>query len=146
MVFFNDPIPCEDHTERAVRMVLEMRERMTELRKSWLNNGYDLDLGIGLVVGFATLGNIGFEGRMEYGAIGNVTNLASRLCDEAKGGQILINQKSLSKIENFVETEPVGLMQLKGFVRAVAAFNILHLKPEQKSSQVGLLHVIPAAT
>jgi adenylate cyclase len=134
MVFFNDPIAFEDHTEKAVRMALEMRQKVKELRKGWLRNGYDLDLGIGLAAGFATLGNIGFEGRMEYGALGNVTNLASRLCDEAKGGQILTNQKTLSKIENFVQTEPLGEMRLKGFARPVVAFNILHLNQRSGNS------------
>jgi adenylate cyclase len=135
MVFFNAPIPCEDHTERAVLMALEMCERMKELRSRWLKKGYDLDLGIGLAAGFATVGNIGFEGRMEYGAVGNVTNLASRLCDQAKGGQILTNRRTLSKIENFVTSEQLGEMHLKGFVRPVAAFNILNLKRRQRNSQ-----------
>ena len=133
MVFFNDPIPFEDHTERAVRMTMEMREKMKILRSGWVKNGFDLDLGIGLVAGFATLGNIGFEGRMEYGAVGNVTNLAARLYSEAKGGQILTNQKTLSKLEDLVETERVGEMSLKGFVRPVVAYNILNLKPQQEN-------------
>jgi adenylate cyclase len=133
MVFFNDPIPFEDHTERAVRMAMEMREKIKLLRNEWLKKGYDLDLGIGLVAGFATLGNIGFEGRMEYGAVGNVTNLASRLCNEAKGGQIVTNQKTLSKMEGFVEAERLGEMHLKGFARPVVAFNILNLKPQQEA-------------
>jgi adenylate cyclase len=128
MVFFNDPMPCEDHTERAIRMALEMREKMKSLRSDWLKHGYDLDLGIGMVCGFATVGNIGFEGRMEYGAVGNVTNLAARLCSEAKGGQILTNQKTLSKLEHVVEAETLGEMHLKGFVRPVSAFNILAFK------------------
>ncbi len=128
MVFFNDPIPFEDHMERAVRMAMEMREKMKLLRSRWVKDGYDLDLGIGLVAGFANLGNIGFEGRMEYGAVGNVTNLAARLCSEAKGGQILTNQKTLSRMENFVEAELLGEMHLKGFIRPVSVFNILTLK------------------
>jgi adenylate cyclase len=128
MVFFNDPIPFEDHTERAVCMAMEMREKMKLLRNEWLKKSYDLDLGIGLVAGFATLGNMGFEGRMEYGAVGNVTNLASRLCNVAKGGQIVTNQKTLGKIENLVEAERLGEMSLKGFVRPVVAFNILTVK------------------
>lgn len=128
MVFFNDPIPCADHTEKAVHMALEMRVRVKELRKEWLKKGYDLDLGIGLAAGYATLGNIGFEGRMDYGAIGNVTNLAARLCGEAKGSQILTNQKTLSKIEKLVEVEPLEELHLKGFGRSVAAFNIVELK------------------
>ena len=128
MVFFNDPIPREDHTERAARMALEMRERVHELRAGWLKKGYDLDLGVGLTAAYATLGNIGFEGRIDYGAVGNVTNLTSRLCEDAKGGQILTNQRTLSKIENFVEADPLGELHLKGLTRPVAAFNIMKLK------------------
>jgi DNA-binding response OmpR family regulator len=128
MVFFNDPIPCEDHTEKAVRMALEMRDKVQELRTGWVKKGYDLDLGVGLTAAYATLGNIGFEGRMDYGAVGNVTNLAARLCGEAKGGQILTNQRTLSKIENSVTVEPLEELHLKGFVRPVAAFNIVELK------------------
>ncbi len=128
MVFFNDPIPCEDHTERAARMALEMHARVKELRAGWLKKSYDLDLGIGLAAGYATLGNIGFEGRMDYGAVGNVTNLAARLCDEAKGGQVLTNQKTFSKIEEIFEAEPLKELQLKGFTRPVAAFNIVQPK------------------
>jgi class 3 adenylate cyclase len=128
MIFFNDPIPCTDHTDKAVRMALDMQTKVEELRKDWLKGGYDLDLGIGLAAGYATLGNIGFEGRMDYGAIGNVTNLAARLCAEAKARQILTNQKTLSKIEDLVEVEPLEELQLKGVSRPVAAFNIVRLK------------------
>ncbi|MGH7767787.1 MAG: adenylate/guanylate cyclase domain-containing protein, partial [Candidatus Binatia bacterium] len=128
MIFFNDPILCQDHAERAVRMAVEMRANAGELRAGWLKKGYDLDLGIGLASSYATLGNIGFEGRMDYGAVGNVTNLASRLCDEAKGGQILTNQKTLSRMEHIVESEPLSELQLKGFARPVAAFNIVRIK------------------
>jgi adenylate cyclase len=125
MVFFNDPIPCEQHTEKAVRMALEMRERAKELRTGWLKKGYDLDLGIGVSAGYATVGNIGFEGRMDYGAVGKVTNLAYRLCDEARGGQILTNEKTLSRIEGLVQAEALERLQLKGFLRPVSAFNII---------------------
>ena len=128
MIFFNDPIACEDHTERAVRMAVAMRAEARELRAGWLKKGYDLDLGVGLACGYATLGNIGFEGRIDYGAIGNVTNLASRLCDEAKGGQILTNQKTLSKVEHLVESEPLTELRLKGFARPVTAINIVGIK------------------
>lgn len=128
MVFLNDPVPCADHTERAVRMAVDMRARAKELRELWEKKGYDLDLGIGIACSYATLGNVGFEGRMDYGAIGNVTNLASRLCDEAKGGQILTNQKTLAKIEHLVETDPPQELQLKGFSRPVTAYNIARLK------------------
>ena len=128
MVFFNDPIPQEDHTEKAVRMAMEMQARVGDLRQEWLKKGYDLDLGVGLAAGYATLGTIGFEGRMDYGAVGNVTILASRLSSEAKGGQILTDQKTLSKIEDLVEVESLGELQLKGFGRSTAAFNVLKLK------------------
>lgn len=128
MVFFNDPIPCEDHTEKAVRMALDMRDKVRELRPGWVKKGYDLDLGVGISAAYATLGNIGFEGRMDYGAVGNVTNLAARLCGEAKGGQILTNQRTLSKIEDSVAVEPLEELLLKGFVRPVTAFNIVKLK------------------
>jgi adenylate cyclase len=129
MIFFNDPIPCADHTEKAIRMALDMQAKVEDLRADWLKKGYDLDLGIGLAAGYATLGNIGFEGRMDYGAIGNVTNLAARLCAEAKARQILTNQRTLSKIETLVDYEPLEELQLKGVSRNVAAFNILRLKP-----------------
>ncbi len=109
-------------------MALEMRARVKELRTDWLKRDYDLDLGVGLAAGYATLGNIGFESRMDYGVVGNVTNLASRLSEAAKGGQILTNQKTLSKIEDFVETEPLEELHLKGFARPVATFNIVKLK------------------
>ncbi|MGH7775066.1 MAG: response regulator [Candidatus Binatia bacterium] len=128
MVFFNDPVPCENHTERALRMTLEMRATVKELRTGWLKKGYDLDLGVGLAAGYATLGNIGFEGRMDYGAVGNVTNLAARLCGEAKGSQILISQRVLATLEGLVEVEPVGELSLKGFHRSITAYNVLRLK------------------
>lgn len=128
MVFFNDPIPCENHTEKAVRMALEMRDRGKELRLGWLKKGYDLDVGVGVASGYATLGNIGFEGRMDYGAIGNVTNVAARLCGEAKGGQILVSQRVLAAVEELVEIEPVGELSLKGFHRPVPAYNVLRVK------------------
>ena len=130
MVFFNDPISCADHTERAVRMAIEMQTRARELRKAWLKQGYDLDLGIGLAAGYATIGNIGFEGRIDYDAIGNVTNLAARLCGEAKGGQILIDRKTLSKMDELVDCETLEEFHLKGFARPVPAFNIVSLKPK----------------
>jgi adenylate cyclase len=128
MIFFNDPILCAEHTEIAVRMALEMQTKIRELQALWLKRGYDLALGIGLVAGYATLGNIGFEGRMDYAAIGNVTNLAARLCAEAKPGQILTNQKTLTTVEHLVESEPLQELQLKGVSRPVLAFNIVRLK------------------
>jgi adenylate cyclase len=128
VIFFNDPIPCANHTEKAARMALEMQARAVELRKDWLKKGYELDVGVGLAAGFATIGNIGFEGRMDYDAIGNVMNLAARLCAEAKGGQILIDQKTLSKIEELVVTESLESLNVKGLSRPVSAFTIINLK------------------
>jgi class 3 adenylate cyclase len=128
MVFFNDPVPCEQQVKKAVAMAIEMRDRGKELRTGWLSKGYDLDLGIGLAAGYATVGNFGFEGRMDYGAVGKVTNLTYRLCEEASGGQILTNRNTLSKVEDFVHAEPVAELQLKGFPHPVSAFNILRGK------------------
>jgi len=129
MVYFNDPVPCENHVEKAVYLSLAMRDRIKELRVSWLRQGYDLDLGIGLAAGYAAVGNIGFEGQMDYGAVGNVTNLASRLCGAAKGGQILTDQKTIASVENIAETEPLGELHLKGLMRPVRAFNIFGITP-----------------
>ena len=125
MIFFNEIIPIEVQAKKAVMMALAMRDRGKELRNDWLKKGYDLDLGIGLAAGYATVGNFGFEGRMDYGAVGKVTNLTYRLCEEASGGQILTNQKTLSKVESLVHVEPVGQLQLKGFPHPVSAFNIV---------------------
>lgn len=134
MIFFNDPVACERHTERAVRMVLDMRARAEELRAAWNKKGFELHLGIGLAAGYATLGNIGFEGRFEYGAIGNVANLAARFSQEAKGGQILTDRKTLTKIEDLVETDLLGQLSLKGFGRPITAFNIVKLLDQPRNT------------
>jgi len=128
MVFFNDPFPTENHTQKAVCMAIEMQARVRDLRPGWLKKGYDLHLGVGMAAGYATIGTIGFEGRMDYAAVGKVTILASRLSSEANGGQILTDQKTLSKVEHLVEAEPLGDLQLKGFGRPTAVFNIVRLK------------------
>ncbi len=128
VVIFNDPIRCENHAEKAVEMALEMRDRVRELRVAWLKRGYDLDLGVGLAAGYATLGTVGFEGRMDYGTVGNLPNLAARLCAEAKGGQILTDQKTMSKIDDRFEAESLPELQLKGISRPVVAFNIVRAK------------------
>ena len=98
MIFFNDPVVVPDPAERALRMAVAMRERVNEMSTVWRKHGYDLSLGIGIAQGYATIGAIGFEGRLDYGAVGAVTNLAARLCGEAKGGQILTNRKTLSEV------------------------------------------------
>lgn len=128
MVFFNDPVPVEDPAQRAIRMVVEMRDRLKELTTRWRRRGFELGFGAGIAQGYATIGAIGFEERMDYGAIGNVTNLAARLCSEAAHGQALISRRVLSSIEDLAEVEPVGELQLKGFLKPVTAFNILGLK------------------
>lgn len=128
MVFFNDPLACPDPAARAVRMAAAMRERVRELAGGWRKRGYDLDFGVGIALGYATLGRIGFEGRFDYGAIGTVTNLAARLCDEARGGQILLSQRVHAAVEELAEVEPIGDLTLKGFHKPVATFNVLRVK------------------
>jgi adenylate cyclase len=128
MVFFNDPLPCPDPAARAVRMATAMRERAGELSRTWRKRGHELGFGVGIALGYATLGKIGFEGRFDYGAIGTVTNLASRLCDEARPGQILISQRVYAMVEDLVEAEPVGDLSLKGFRKPVSVFNVTSLR------------------
>src|SRR5438128_2303701 len=128
MVFFNDPVPVPNPGERAIRMTLAMRKSVTDLLATWRKRGFALDFGAGLAQGYATLGAIGFEGRVDYGAIGTVTNLAARLCGEARPGQILVSQRLLTTVEALVEAEAVGELSLKGFVRPVTAFNVLRLR------------------
>jgi adenylate cyclase len=128
MVFFNDPVPVPNPAERAICMALAMRASVAALTIKWRKLGYELDFGVGIAQGYATIGGIGFEGRWDYGAIGTVTNLASRLCGEAKPSQILVSQRLLGTVEELVEVEPVGELSLKGFHRPVTAHNILRLK------------------
>ena len=128
VVFFNDPVPVANPAERAIRMALAMREQVRQLTAKWRKMGYELDFGVGIAQGYATIGGIGFEGRWDYGAIGTVTNLASRLCGEARPSQILVSQRLLGTVEELVEVEPVGELTLKGFHRPIAAHNILRLK------------------
>jgi adenylate cyclase len=128
MIFFNDPLPQPDHVERAVRMACAMRERAAALAHGWRRAGYELDFGVGIAVGYATLGRIGFEGRYDYDVIGTVANLAARLCSEAAARQILIPVRLHGMIESLVEVEPVGELTLKGLHRPVVAFNITGLR------------------
>jgi len=128
MIFFNDPIELANPIANAVRMALAMQQDFVSLRAAWKKREFELDLGIGIAQGYATLGAIGFEGRWDYSCIGSVTNLAARLCGEAKGGQILINQKTLARIDEAVETAPLGEVTLKGIARPVPVFNITGLK------------------
>jgi class 3 adenylate cyclase/CheY-like chemotaxis protein len=125
MVFFNDPIPCDDPSEKAVKMAMSMRETVTALNYKWEKKGYNLGFGIGIDKGFATLGKIGFEGRFDYAAIGTVTNTASRLCDNAQPNQILISQKVYIDVEDIANVEKVGDLSLKGLHRSTIAYNVL---------------------
>jgi adenylate cyclase len=133
MVFFNDPVPCADPAARAIRMAVAMRDSVRELSEKWRKRGHHLDLGVGIAQGYATLGKIGFKGRFDYAAIGTVTNLASRLCDEAQAGQILISQRICGVVEELVAVELVGELALKGLHRPVTAYNVLNLKGESKT-------------
>ncbi len=128
MIFFNDPVPVPNPAERAVRMALAMRDRVAALLGRWRKRGYELDLGVGIAQGYATIGAIGFEGRWDYGAIGTVTNLAARLCGEAKPGQILLSLRAAGEVEDLIETEEVGPLTLKGLAKSVPAFNVVRLK------------------
>ena len=127
LVFFNDPAPVPDHQLVAMSVALHLHERFVELASGWSRRGYQLGLGIGGASGFATMGRIGFEGRYEYGAIGNVVTLASRLSDVAKAGETLVSQQLHAAVESLVSAEPVTPLQLKGFSRSTPAFRVLGL-------------------
>jgi adenylate cyclase len=129
MIFFNDPVPVLNPSERALRMAVAMRERVSQLSIEWHKRGYDLALGVGITQGYATIGAIGFEGRWDYGAIGTVTNLAARLCGEAKGGQVLVTSRVAGALEKLIECEEVGALSLKGLLRPVPTFSVIGLRP-----------------
>ena len=127
-LFFNDPIEIPDSALQAVRFGCALREEMAELTPLWRKRGHELDFGAGIALGYATCGEVGFDGRYDYAAIGAVTNLASRLADEAMGGQVLIAQRLYAEVESEVDVEPVGDLTLKGFNRPVATFNVLAVR------------------
>ena len=122
MVFFNDPVPIDKPAEHAVRTAIAMHEAFVPIGKHWEKRGYELALGVGIAQGYATLGAIGFEGRWDYAAIGNVTNLAARLCSEAKAGQVLLDRKSMAALDGAFAFDPVGPLTLKGLSQPVPAF------------------------
>ena len=128
MIFFNDPVLQPDHVERAVRMAVAMRARFADLAVRWRKLGYELAFGVGIAVGYATIGRIGFDGRFDYGAIGNAVILASRLSSEAMGGQILLSQRAFAAVEDVIEADSVGELALKGFSRPVPAVNVIALR------------------
>jgi adenylate cyclase len=130
MILFNAPIQFDDHTKRAVKMAIEMRDRIGQLTEKWRNRGHSLGFGIGIALGYATLGQVGFEHRLEYAAIGSVTNLASRLCGEAKPGQIVVSRRVYGMVEPWVDAAPMDDLQLKGFNHPVLAMEILRWRGE----------------
>jgi adenylate cyclase len=133
-LFFNDPIEILDAPLRAVRLGCALREEMAELTPQWRRRGYDLDFGAGIALGHATCGEVGFEGRSDYAAIGAVTNLASRLADQATAGEILIAQRLYAEVEDDVEVEPVGELTLAGFQRPVATFNVVAVREPESAT------------
>jgi class 3 adenylate cyclase len=128
LVFFNDPLPVADHELRAIRLALAAQEGFAQLADGWRKRGTELGLGIGIEAGYATLGRIGFKGRYDYAALGPVANLASRLSTHAAAGQILIGQRVFAAVEETVITKPVGSLDLKGFARPVAAYDVHGLR------------------
>ena len=129
MVIFNDPVPCDDPARRAVALGVAMRDRIGDLQAGWRKRGHTLGFGVGISLGYATLGLVGFEGRYDYVANGSVVVLAARLCAEAEAGQIVVSQRVIGALEDAVEWEPLGDLTLKGLPRPVPAFNVLRLVP-----------------
>ncbi len=144
MVFFNDPLPCPNPSEAAVRLAVAMREATAELVRGWSLLGHGLGFGVGVAFGFATLGEVGFDGRYDYTVVGNVANLAARLCDEAAPGEILVSGRVRLAVEQVALTEPVGDVALRGFQRPVAVHRVRGLKeaevpaPSKGSAGTGL--------
>jgi len=130
MILFNAPIQFEDHTTRAVKMALEMRDEIGALTERWRNRGHSLGFGVGIALGYATIGQVGFEQRLEYAAIGSVTNLASRLCDEAKAGQVVVSRRVFGMVEPWVDALPIDDLHLKGFNRPVLAMEIVRWRED----------------
>jgi adenylate cyclase len=136
LVLFNDPMPCPDSALRAVRMAVAMRDRIEELAGRWRAQGYELGFGIGIAQGLATLGTIGFEGRRDYAAIGTVVNLAARLCDMAKPGQILISERVFGAVRDQIEAEACGGWQVKGLARPEVVHDVRRLRAEPAPARV----------
>jgi class 3 adenylate cyclase len=128
MVFFNDPLPMERPAEQAVRMALAAQGAFAPIGAAWAKRGYELALGAGVAQGYATLGTIGYEGRWDYAAIGSVTNLAARLCAEAKGGEVLLCQRTMASVDELVDLETMGPLTLRGFSQPIPAFAVKGLK------------------
>ena len=130
-ILFNDPVEVPNPAERAVRMALAIREGIRRMAEDWSRRGHELSVGIGIALGYATIGAIGFDARWDYSAIGTVTNLAARLCGEAAGNQILVSQRVSAGVEAFVDLEPEQVLRLKGFHRPVISHRVRGLKALQ---------------
>ncbi|MGH9037424.1 MAG: response regulator [Acidimicrobiia bacterium] len=128
MVFFNDPMPCDNPAERAVRLAVAMRDAMAGIRQQWSRLGHDVGFGVGVAFGFATLGQVGFRARSDYTAVGRVVALASRLCDEAADGEILVSPQVQAAVEDLVESKPLPEVTLKGFHRPITPYNVLEMR------------------
>jgi adenylate cyclase len=124
VVFFNDPIPCDDAPLRSIRMALAMRQRVQELADGWQRRGYELAFGVGIAQGYATLGQVGYADRFDYAAIGSVTNLAACLCEEAAPWQVLVTQRVNAAAEGHVVSRLVGELSLRGFSRPIRTFDV----------------------
>jgi len=127
MVFLGDPDPMDEHPKQAGRMALELQHAMESISRRWEKMGYHLRLGVGMATGYATLGGIGFEGRMDYAAIGTVTNLAARLCKRAAGGQILAPQKTVARFDDQLKVRYIEDMEIEGLSRSVPVYEVLGL-------------------
>jgi len=136
MVFFNDPVPCPDPAERAVKMAVAMRAAAVTLIAAWRRRDRDLGFGVGIAQGYATLGQIGFADRSDYTAIGTVCNLAARLCAEAQDGQILLSGRVAAAVEEMVALEQLGSMALKGITQPVSIFNVIEQQTATASAEV----------
>ena len=135
MILFNAPIQFDDHVQRAVKMAVEMRDAIGLLTQKWRNRGHSLGFGVGVALGYATLGQIGYEQRLEYAAIGSVTNLASRLCDEAKAGQIVVSQRVFGMVEPWAEGRQLEDLTLKGFNHPILAVEMLRWREEGEAAE-----------
>ena len=145
MVFFNDPVLQSDHVERSVRMAMAMRDRFAVLNGRWAKLGFDLGLGIGIATGYATLGRIGFEGRYDYGMVGTAVIIASRLSSAATPNQILLNPRAHAAVEELVDVEDVGALELKGFARPVPTVNVLSARSGSTADSNGRTPVASAS-
>jgi DNA-binding response OmpR family regulator len=134
MVFFNDPVPCDNPAESAVRLAVAMRDAMGTVKQRWARLGHEVGFGVGIALGYATLGEVGFQARRDYTAIGRVVALASRLCDEASDGEILVSPQVQDAAEGVMKSERLAELTLKGFHKPIAPYNVLGLVEDQLDS------------